>query len=378
MEDPPPPPEPEHHHRPVRFGILGCAAIARKLARAIRLVPGATIAAVGSRSESKARRFISENGLDGAAVRAHGSYEALLDDPGVDAVYAPLPTGLHARWAAAAAARGKHVLLEKPAAPCAADLDAILAACDAAGVQFMDGTMLMHHPRTHEMRNIIADKKAFGDVRMINSVLSFRVSDDFLQNDIRVKPELDGLGALGDIGWYCVRAILWAVGYELPTTVAALPGSVTKNDAGVVLACGASMRWAGSKVVATFTCSFLASLAMDLTVVGTNGTLRVTDLVIPLEERSAGFSVVATPAMAELAVGWGPPPAEVAVATDLPQEALMVQEFARLVRSVRDDGGRPEGKWPAIARKTQAVLDAVKASIDKGCEPIEIMQGLNN
>ncbi|KAF8674456.1 hypothetical protein HU200_048290 [Digitaria exilis] len=370
MEDPPPPPEPEpeHHPRPVRFGILGCASIARKVARAIGLVPGATIAAVGSRSESKARRFISENGLDGAAVRAHGSYETLLDDPGVDAVYAPLPTGLHARWAAAAAARGKHVLLEKPAAPCAADLDAILAACDAAGVQFMDGTMLMHHPRTHEMRNIIADKKDFGDVRMINSVLSFPVSDDFLENDIRVKPELDGLGALGDIGWYCVRAILWAVGYELPTTVAALPGSVTKNDAGVVLACGASMHWAGSKVVATFTCSFLASLAMDLTVVGTNGTtLRVTDFVIPLEESSAAFSV-APPE--ELAV--------VVVANDLPQEALMVQEFARLVRSVRDDGGRPEGMWPAIARKTQAVVDAVKASIDKGCEPIEIMHGLNN
>ena len=84
--------------------------------------------------------------------------------------------------------------------------------------------------------------------------------------------------------------------------------------------------------------------------------------------------MLASPAVAELAVGWGPPPAERTVATDLPQEALMVREFARLVKDVRDNGGRPEAKWPDITRKTQAVMDAVKASIDKGCEPIEIMR----
>ncbi|RLN42077.1 oxidoreductase [Panicum miliaceum] len=312
--------------------------------------------AVGSRSEAKAHRFVAENGLDPGAVRAHGSYETLLDDPGVDAVYVPLPTSLHVRWAAAAA-RGKHVLLEKPAALCAADLDAILAACEAAGVQFTDSTMAMHHPRTDRMREI-------------NSVVSFRVNDDFLQNDVKVKPDLDALGALGDIGWYCIRAILWTVSYELPRSVVALLEAV-RNDAGVLLACGASMHWPDGRV-ATFTCSFLASLTMDVTVVGTNGTLRVADFVFPFDEKSAGFSVLTNPRVAELAVGWGPQPAERAVATDLPQEALMVREFARLVRNVRDAGGRPESKWPDITRKTQAVIDAVKASIDKGL-PIEIM-----
>ena len=81
-----------------------------------------------------------------------------------------------------------------------------------------------------------------------------------------MKPDLDALGALGDVGWYCIRAILWAVGYELPRSVAALP-EAARNDAGVLLACGASMHWPDGKV-ATFTCSFLASLAMDVTVVG--------------------------------------------------------------------------------------------------------------
>jgi len=89
--------------------------------------------------------------------------------------------------------------------------------------------------------------------------------------------------------------------------------------------------------------------------VGTNGALRVTDFVFPFDEKSAGFSVLASPAVAELAVGWGPPPAERTDATDLPQEALMVREFARLVKDVRD-----AGRWPArgqVARHHQEDAD---------------------
>jgi len=160
---------PDQPPRPVRFGILGCASIARKLARAMLLAPGAAVAAVGSRSEEKARLFAADNGLDVATTRLHGTYEALLDDPDVDVVYLPLPTSLHVRWATAAAARGKHLLLEKPTALCAADLDAILAACDAAGVQFMDSTMWMHHPRTAKMRELVDDKDAIGDIRVVSS-----------------------------------------------------------------------------------------------------------------------------------------------------------------------------------------------------------------
>ena len=152
----------------MRFGIMGCAFIARKLARAMLLAPAAEVAAVGSRSEGKARLFAADNGLP-AGTRLHGSYEALLDDPGVDAVYLPLPTSLHVKWATAAAARGKHVLLEKPTALCAADLDAILAACEANGVQFMDSTMWMHHPRTAKMRELVADQGTIGDVRVVSS-----------------------------------------------------------------------------------------------------------------------------------------------------------------------------------------------------------------
>lgn len=204
----------------------------------------------------------------------------------------------------------------------------------------------------------------------INSVFSFRANEDFLENDIRVKPDLDALGALGDAGWYCIRAILWAVDYELPKTVIALRDPV-KNRAGVLLACGATLYWADGRT-ATFSCSFLANLTMDITLVGTNGTIHVTDFVLPYEEKSVEFHVASKSNFNDLHTGWDPLPSKHVVATDLPQEALMVQEFARLVQGIRDAGGKPEGKWPAITRKTQLVLDAVKASIDKGSEPVEV------
>ncbi|GMP80071.1 hypothetical protein CsSME_00035309 [Camellia sinensis var. sinensis] len=100
---------------PVRFGVLGCATIARILSKAIRLAPNASISAIGSRSIDKASKFASDNGFP-ASAKVYGSYEAVLDDPEVDAVYVPLPTSLHLKWPALAAEKKKHLLLEKPVA----------------------------------------------------------------------------------------------------------------------------------------------------------------------------------------------------------------------------------------------------------------------
>ncbi|CAA7401072.1 unnamed protein product [Spirodela intermedia] len=354
----------------VRFGIIGCAMIARKLSRAIGLAPNAAVVAVGSRSLEKSRRFLSDNGLDAAAVAAYGSYEEVLSDPRVDAVYLPLPTSLHLRWGVAAAASGKHLLLEKPAALCAADLDEILAACDAAGVQFMDSTMWMHHPRTAAMRELLSDPVRFGKLRTVNSIFTFVAGPSFLENDIRVKPELDGLGALGDVGWYCIRGILWAVDYELPESVVALRHPVT-NAAGVILSCGASLVWKDGQT-ATFHCSFLANMTIELTAVGSAGTLHAGDFVIPAEERSAAFSFSSCAEFSDLHTSWGPLPSRHVVSSGLPQEAQMVAEFSRLVGGIRGAGGKPEKKWPDITRKTQLVVDAVKASIERGFEPVVV------
>eukprot|EP00268_Persea_americana_P032073 TRINITY_DN3140_c0_g1_i1.p1 TRINITY_DN3140_c0_g1~~TRINITY_DN3140_c0_g1_i1.p1 ORF type:complete len:115 (-),score=19.04 TRINITY_DN3140_c0_g1_i1:254-598(-) len=111
---------------------------------------------------------------------------------------------------------------------------------------------------------------------------------------------------------------------------------------------------------------------MDVTVVGTKGTLHLNDFVIPFGETSASFTFATESGFTELVTGWKPLPSEHIVETDLPQEALMVKEFATLVGGIRDSALKPDKKWPTISRKTQLVLDAVKASIEKGFEPVDI------
>lgn len=353
----------------VRFGILGCANIARQLSRAIALSSNTTLCAVASRSVEKAQKFVADNSLP-STVKIYGEYGEVLDDPDIDAVYIPLPTTLHVKWAVAAAEKKKHVLLEKPVALDVAELDRILEACESNGVQFMDGTVWVHHPRTGRMKEALGDERCFGQLKLIHSVLGYNAGPDFLKNDIRVKPDLDALGALGDIGWYCIRSILWAADYELPKTVVAMHKPVY-NDLGVILSTGASLYWEDGKV-ATFYCSFLSHMTFDLTILGTKGALRVNDLVSPFQESYGSFSLVSESDFAHLEPGrWAPVPQEHRVGSEVPQEVLMVNEFAKSVAKIRGEGLKPDWEWAKISRMTQLVMDAVKASMEKGFQAVE-------
>uniref|UniRef100_A0A0C9RZ72 TSA: Wollemia nobilis Ref_Wollemi_Transcript_1150_1464 transcribed RNA sequence n=1 Tax=Wollemia nobilis TaxID=56998 RepID=A0A0C9RZ72_9CONI len=347
----------------LRFGILGCAEIARKVSRSIELAPNASVYAVSSRSLDKAKAFVSANNLPSQVV-VYDSYEMLLEDPSVDAVYMPLPTSLHLHWAIKAAQMKKHILLEKPPAISVDELDKIIEACNNNGVQLMDGTMWMHHPRTPHMKAFLQNTDLFGDLKTVHSTFTVPGSEDFLENDIRVKPDLDAHGALGDVGWYCIRAILWANDYQMPHSVIAHPGPVL-NISGVIMACGATLFWQDGRV-ATFYCSFLADLCMDFSVHGSKGTLRLHDFVIPYEESSASYFCSSNCKFGEKHTYWGPNLSEHIVKAELPQDALMVQEFSRLVKSIRDSGGKPDPYWPSVSRKTQMVLNAMKTSIQEG------------
>ncbi|XP_021723451.1 uncharacterized oxidoreductase At4g09670-like [Chenopodium quinoa] len=353
----------------VRFGIMGCATIARKMSRAIKLAPNSTPHAIASRSLEKAKAFATQNELldeQGKLIKTYGSYVELLDDQEVDAIYMPLPTSLHVEWAVLAASKKKHLLLEKPTALNLAQLDQILEACQVHGVQFMDATMWYHHPRTAMMKQVISNSANFGHIHKITCTSCYPVGSDFLERDIRVDPEFDALGALGDLGWYNIGQILWAVDYKLPTFVTALPAA-TLNSKGIILACTASFQWEEEpKTTATFHCSFLSSASMDVTVCGSIESVHATDLTIPWQEKTASLFLTSGAKCVNLQSGSNVEAEEVVVETQLPQEALMVQEFALLVKGIKSC----DKTWAEISRKTQMVVDAVRNSIDLGYKPV--------
>ena len=215
MPDAPPPP-----HLSLRVAILGAAAISRKAAPAI-LAAGHTIAAVSSRDVARAQAVVDACGLAAGGTVALGGkaggeggsadhpHAAALADRSVTAVYIPAPAGHHVPLVTAAASAGKHILLEKPIALNEADLASIVAAVTAAGVVLVDGTMWVHHPRA---ASLAAALPSLGPLRSVHATLAFYGGPRFEAGDIRTRPGEDGLGCVGDLGWYCVRAGLWAFG----------------------------------------------------------------------------------------------------------------------------------------------------------------------
>ncbi len=164
----------------LRFGILGTARIARGFAHSLRGAAGVEIVAVASRSADKAASFAREFQIE----RAHGSYDALLADAGVDAVYIPLPNSMHAEWTMRAARAGKHVLCEKPLATSAADARAMFACADACGVRLLEAFPYRMQPQTLAVRRLILDG-ALGELRLVRASFAFPLSGD---DDIRLDP----------------------------------------------------------------------------------------------------------------------------------------------------------------------------------------------
>ncbi len=141
-----------------------------------------------------------------------GSYASLLENQSINAIYVPIPTTLRTEWCIKAAKAGKHILAEKPFASEEA-VTHIVEACREAGVAFLDGTMWLHHVRTAAMKEDLAK---MGSLSSIMTSFCFRIED---MTDIRLRTDLEPHGALGDLGWYNVKAILWAYDWDLPEQV---------------------------------------------------------------------------------------------------------------------------------------------------------------
>lgn len=246
----------------LRWGILSTADIARK-----KVVPGmlkarrCDIVAIASREAGRAETVAAELGIP----RAHASYEALLADPEVDAVYIPLPNHLHADWSIAAARAGKHVLCEKPLALTAEDAQRMIDIAKAEGVMLMEAFMYRLHPSWHAVAELVAS----GEIGRLVSVQSwFSYFNDDATN-IRNIREVGG-GALFDIGCYSVNLSRLLFDAEPRHVSAAM---VRDPAAGVDVLTSAVLTFDGG--IATFTCSTRAEDDQRVHIYGTTGRISI-------------------------------------------------------------------------------------------------------
>ena len=177
----------------VRWGILSTARINERLIRVIRASERSELVAVASRDSDRAKSYAAKWSIP----RAHGNYEALLNDPDVDSIYISLPNGLHLEWSVKAAAAGKHTLCEKPLALSVDEVRQMAAASEKHGVIIQEATMMRFHPQTHRLRDLVAEK-AIGDVRLVRAVFAIDLKREV---DIRLDSALGG-GCLWDVGSY--------------------------------------------------------------------------------------------------------------------------------------------------------------------------------
>jgi predicted dehydrogenase len=180
---------------PVKWGILSTANINRKVIPGAHASNKVELIAVASRDLRRAEEYAREWKID----RAYGSYEALLEDDDVEAVYISLPNKLHCEWSIRAVEAGKHVLCEKPMSRDVGDVEAAFDAAENAQRILMEAFMYRHNPQTKRLRQLV-DEGMIGDLRVVRSCFSFSLYD---AENIRLRTELEG-GSLMDVGCYCV------------------------------------------------------------------------------------------------------------------------------------------------------------------------------
>jgi D-xylose 1-dehydrogenase (NADP+, D-xylono-1,5-lactone-forming) len=245
----------------VRWGVLSTARINRKVLVGARAADGVEVVAIGSRDWPRGEAFAAEHGIG----RVHGSYEELLADPEVEAVYIPLPNSLHVPWSVRALEAGKHVLCEKPLTRRAADAEAAFDAAERAGRLLMEGFMWRYHPQTEALERVARE---IGPLRVVRAAFGFPLAAD--PANVRLQRELEG-GALMDVGCYCVSALRMLCGEPERVGAEAVAGGdgVDGRFAGV-------LRFSGG-VLGSFDCGFDVPPRDVLEVVGEGGTLVAAD-----------------------------------------------------------------------------------------------------
>lgn len=244
----------------MRLGLLSTANINRAILAGAAKTDRVDVVAVGSRDAERAEAYAAEHGI----ATAHSSYQALLADPDVEAVYISLPNGMHHEWTMQALAAGKHVLCEKPYTRHPGEAEEAFDAADAAGLVLAEAFMYRHHPQTAAVARLVADG-AVGRLCAVKATFTFPLHD---LSDVRALPELDG-GALMDVGCYCVSGIRLLAGE--PEHVR---GEQVTGTTGIDMAFHGTLRCADD-VVGQFEASFRSPQRQSLEAVGETGVLVV-------------------------------------------------------------------------------------------------------
>ena len=259
--------------RLLRWGILGCARIARRgLIPGIQGSSGGVLAAIASRSIDTAKAWAAEFGIP----KAYGTYEDLLNDPEIDAVYVPLPNELHLPVVIAASEAGKHVLCEKPLALDSGQARTMVDACRSRSVVLMEAFMWRFQPRTLAVLEIVRSG-LIGDLRLIRSSFSFPIDP----GDWRLDPSRGG-GSLWDVGCYGISTARLFAQAE-PTSIKALAHFGPTN---VDMSLASSLRFPND-VLALVDCSFEQPFRCAYELVGTKGSIDVADAYLPPDSPTA-------------------------------------------------------------------------------------------
>jgi len=321
--------------RKVGWGILSSASIARRaLVPAIHAAENARLVVLGTPNPDRVRENAARY-----SYRVLPSYEAVLDDPDVEAVYNPLPNGLHAPWSLRALQAGKHVLCEKPFTVTTAEARELIEAARRTGRLLMEAFMYRFHPQMALAKELL-DAGRIGALRLVRTRFSFNLPPD--PANPRFQPD-QGPGALMDVGCYCVNATRFFSGGP--------PAAVCARAAWDE-ASGGDLSMAGLLEYAThaglFDCSFEAAGRSGIEVVGSQGSLELPRPWLPGME----------PGLVRLRSGGA---VEEQTTAPVDQYRLMVEHFSECVRT-----GRPLVRGPEDALENMRVLEALRRSAREG------------
>jgi len=326
---------------PVRWGVLGAANIAvEKVIPAMMRSARSRVIAIASRDEAKATGAAKRLGIP----RAYGSYDALLADREIEAIYNPLPNHLHVPWSIRAAEAGKHVLCEKPIALSAAEAMELRAARDRTGVLIGEAFMVRTHPQWLETRRFVESGR-IGELKLVNGHFSYYRRDP---QDIRSRPEFGG-GALMDIGCYPVTLSRWLFAAEPVEVIAQIERD---PDFGVDRLASALMRFPNGQ--ATFACSGQLVPFQRMQIFGTRGRIEIEIPFNAPSDRECRVFVDDGSALGGLA-------AVPITFAAVDQYTLQADQFSA---AIRGEGSVPVSIDDAVAN--MAVIDALFRSGDSG------------